>query len=80
MSWSCRSSSALGSPRYPAIWSPISIGTATFSLTGEVIDTVTLRHGNTKVNNIALRAEAVWGPEQHSGAWRTTIPLASPRY
>ena len=32
---------------------------------GQLIDTVTPRHGNTKVNNTALRAEPVWDPEAH---------------
>ena len=36
----------------------------------QLIDTVTPRHGNTKVNNTALRAEPVWDPEAHPGAWR----------
>ena len=33
---------------------------------GQIIDTVTPRHGNTKVNNTALRAEPVWDPEHAS--------------
>jgi hypothetical protein len=37
---------------------------------GQVIDTVTPRHGKTKVNNTALRAEPVWDTEQCPGAWR----------
>ena len=34
---------------------------------GQIIDTVTPRHGNTKVNNTALRAEPVWNPDEHPG-------------
>jgi Transposase DDE domain len=37
---------------------------------GQIIDTVTPRHGNTKVNDPALRAEPVWNPQTHTGAWR----------
>jgi hypothetical protein len=37
---------------------------------GQIIDTVTPRHGNTKVNDPALRPEPVWNPDTHPGAWR----------
>lgn len=37
---------------------------------GQIIDTVTPRHGNNKINDTALRAEPVWNPDQHCGAWR----------
>lgn len=37
---------------------------------GQIIDTVTPRHANTKVNDRALRAEPVWNPDTHPGAWR----------
>ena len=46
---------------------------------GQLIDTVTPRHGNTKVNNTALRAEPVWDPEQHSGAWRAIWSYSAKR-
>ena len=46
---------------------------------GQVIDTVTPRHGNTKVNNTALRAEPVWDPEQHPGAWRAIWSYSAKR-
>ena len=36
----------------------------------QIIDTVTPRHGNTRVNDIKLRAEPVWDPQTHPGAWR----------
>jgi hypothetical protein len=37
---------------------------------GQVIDTATPRHGNTKVNDPALRAEPVCNRETHPGAWQ----------
>jgi hypothetical protein len=37
---------------------------------GQIIDTVTPRHGNTTVNDHSKRAEPVWNPEEHPGAWR----------
>ncbi|WP_158170027.1 IS1634 family transposase, partial [Mycolicibacterium smegmatis] len=37
---------------------------------GQIIDTVTPRHGNTRVNDIKKRAEPVWDPERDTGAWR----------
>jgi transposase len=46
---------------------------------GQTIDTVTPRHGNTKVNSTALRAEPVWDPEQHPGAWRAIWSYSSQR-
>jgi hypothetical protein len=46
---------------------------------GQVIDTVTPRHGNTKVNNTALRAEPVWDPAQHPGAWRAIWSYSAKR-
>jgi hypothetical protein len=46
---------------------------------GQIIDTVTPRHGNTKVNNPALRAEPVWDPEDHSGAWRAIWAYSAKR-
>lgn len=46
---------------------------------GQLIDTVTPRHGNTKVNNTALRAEPVWDPESHLGAWRAIWSYSAKR-
>jgi hypothetical protein len=46
---------------------------------GQVIDTVTPRHGNTKVNNTALRAEPVWDPEQLPEAWRAIWSYSAKR-
>jgi hypothetical protein len=46
---------------------------------GQVIDTVTPRHGNTKVNNTALRAEPVWKPDTHPGAWRAIWAYSAKR-
>jgi hypothetical protein len=40
---------------------------------------VTPRHGNTKVNNPALRAEPVWHPEEHPGAWRAIWSYSAKR-
>ena len=34
---------------------------------GQIIDTVTPRHGNTAVNDHSKRAEPVWNPEEHTG-------------
>lgn len=46
---------------------------------GHVIDTVTPRHGNTRVNDTKLRAEPVWHPEQHPGAWRAIWSYSAKR-
>ncbi|MGB0973269.1 MAG: IS1634 family transposase, partial [Mycobacterium sp.] len=46
---------------------------------GQLIDTVTPKNGNTKVNNTALRAEPVWDPEQHPGAWRAIWSYSAKR-
>jgi len=51
----------------------------TFSPTDRSIDTVTPRRGNTKVNNTALRAEPVWNPEAHPGAWRAIWAYSAKR-
>ena len=37
---------------------------------GQIIDTITPRHGNSKVNDRALRAEPAWDPKQHPDSWR----------
>lgn len=46
---------------------------------GRVIDTVTPRHGNTRVNDTALRAEPVWNPDTHPGAWRAIWAYSAKR-
>jgi len=46
---------------------------------GQIIDTVTPRHGNTKVNNLKLRAEPVWNPTDQSGAWRAIWAYSAKR-
>jgi transposase len=46
---------------------------------GQVIDTVTPRHGNTKVNDTNKRAEPIWNPEDHPGAWRAIWSYSSKR-
>jgi hypothetical protein len=46
---------------------------------GQIIDTVTPRHGNTKVNDPALRAEPVWNPRTHTGAWRAIWAYSAKR-
>ena len=46
---------------------------------GQVIDTVTPRHGNTRVNDTALRAEPVWNPDTHPGAWRAIWAYSAKR-
>jgi hypothetical protein len=46
---------------------------------GQIIDTVTPRHANTKVNDRALRAEPVWNPQQHPGAWRAIWSYSAKR-
>lgn len=46
---------------------------------GQVIDTVTPRHGNTTVNDAKLRAEPVWDPERDSGAWRAIWSYSAKR-
>jgi hypothetical protein len=46
---------------------------------GQVIDTVTPRHGNIKVNNTKLRAEPVWNPDRDTGAWRAIWAYSAKR-
>src|SRR5690606_37881454 len=36
---------------------------------GQIIDTVTLRHVNTRGNDTKLRTEPVWNPDRDTGAW-----------
>ncbi|MEZ5151990.1 IS1634 family transposase [Rhodococcus zopfii] len=37
---------------------------------GQIVDTITPRHGRSKVNNVRKRAEPVWSPVDHPNAWR----------
>jgi hypothetical protein len=46
---------------------------------GQIIDTVTPRHGNTKVNNAKLRAEPIWNPTDQPGAWRAVWAYSAKR-
>jgi hypothetical protein len=46
---------------------------------GQIIDTVTPRHGNTRVNDTALRAEPVWKPDTHPRAWRAIWAYSAKR-
>jgi hypothetical protein len=50
-----------------------------FFTDGQVVDTVTPKHGNNKVNDLALRAEPVWDPETHTGAWRAIWAYSAKR-
>ena len=45
----------------------------------QIIDTVTPRHGKTVVNDTNKRAEPVWDPEQHPGAWRAIWAYSAKR-
>ncbi|PND54227.1 IS1634 family transposase, partial [Mycobacterium sp. ENV421] len=46
---------------------------------GQIIDTVTPRHGNTKVNDTKLRAEPIWNPDIDAGAWRAIWSYSAKR-
>lgn len=46
---------------------------------GQVVDTVTPRHGNTRVNDTKLRTEPVWNPERDTGAWRAVWAYSAKR-
>jgi hypothetical protein len=46
---------------------------------GQIIDTVTPRHAKTKVNDCKKRAEPVWTPEEHPGAWRAIWSYSAKR-
>lgn len=37
---------------------------------GQIIDTITPRHGATKIDHGSRRAEPVWDPDQHPASWR----------
>lgn len=57
-----------GRLRHLTTWNRIFIGTVTIS-DGQVIDTITPRHANAKVNNKLVKSEPVWNPEM-SKSWR----------
>lgn len=46
---------------------------------GQVIDTVTPRHANTKVNDTTKRAEPVWNADDHGGSWRAIWAYSAKR-
>ncbi|BBZ03838.1 IS1634 family transposase [Mycolicibacterium chitae] len=46
---------------------------------GQIIDTVTPRHAKSVVNDTDKRAEPVWNPEDHSGAWRAIWAYSAKR-
>ena len=46
---------------------------------GQIIDTVTPRHANSTVNDVAHRAEPVWNPDGHHGAWRAIWAYSAKR-
>lgn len=46
---------------------------------GQIIDTVTPRHGNHKVNDCSKRAEPVWNPETMPRAWRAIWSYSAKR-
>ena len=46
---------------------------------GQIIDTVTPRHASTKVNDTSKRAEPVWNPDDHQGAWRAIWAYSAKR-
>lgn len=46
---------------------------------GQIIDTVTPRHANSTVNDTALRAEPIWNPDDHPGAWRAVWAYSAKR-
>ncbi len=46
---------------------------------GQIIDTVTPRHGNTKVNDTSKRAEPIWNADDHPGAWRAIWAYSAKR-
>lgn len=46
---------------------------------GQIIDTVTPRHGNTKVNDTNKRVEPIWNPGDHPEAWRAIWAYSAKR-
>jgi len=45
----------------------------------QIIDTVTPRHANSTVNDVAHRAEPVWNPDDHATAWRAIWAYSAKR-
>lgn len=46
---------------------------------GQIVDTVTPRHANTKVNDANKRAEPDWDPDTHPRAWRAVWAYSAKR-
>ncbi|WP_047692216.1 IS1634 family transposase [Kocuria sp. ZOR0020] len=46
---------------------------------GQLIDTITPRHGNTKTERKRQRREPVWDPEEHPGHWRAVWAFSKKR-
>ncbi len=46
---------------------------------GQVIDTITPKNSRVVENNLNLKAEPVWDPEQHPGSWRAVWAYSSKR-
>ena len=46
---------------------------------GQIIDTVTPRHANTKVNDASKRTEPIWNADDHPGAWRAVWAYSAKR-
>ncbi|MFD9670290.1 IS1634 family transposase, partial [Rhodococcus sp. NPDC059968] len=46
---------------------------------GQVIDTITPRHGRSVVNNVRKRAEPVWSSVEHPNAWRAVWQYSTRR-
>lgn len=46
---------------------------------GQIIDTVTPRHARHTVNDLSHRAEPVWNPDDHAGAWRAIWAYSAKR-
>lgn len=46
---------------------------------GQLIDTITPRHGNTKTETKRRRREPVWEPEEHPGHWRAVWAYSKKR-
>ena len=46
---------------------------------GQIIDTVTPRHANSAVNDVAHRPEPVWNPQDHATAWRSVWAYSAKR-
>ncbi|WP_132471265.1 IS1634 family transposase [Rhodococcus sp. SMB37] len=46
---------------------------------GQIIDTITPRHGRSVVNNVRKRAEPVWNRTEHPNAWRAVWQYSTKR-